>query len=122
MALKIPNPFRRRPTEHRASYANAYLTAALDAALGDTASATAGAVGVVESCSSLIADPFLVARIDGRPIPISQLHQMARDMLRQGNSVWAIEIEDGGCTSNGPAPGPSKARRRIPPVGSTNWT
>ena len=96
MALKITNPFRRRPTEHRASYANAYLTAALDAALGDSASATAGAVGVVESCSSLIADPFLVARIDGRPIPISQLHQMARDMLRQGNSVWAIEIEDGG--------------------------
>ena len=99
MALKIPNPFGRRAAsraEQRASYANAYLTAALDAALGASATATAGAVAVVESCSSLIADPFLVARIDGRPIPISQLHQMARDMLRQGNSVWAIEIEDGG--------------------------
>ena len=88
------NPFRRRP-EHRASYANAYLTAALDAALGDSATASAGAVGVVESCSSLIADPFLVARISGRPIPLTHLHQMARDMLRQGNSVWAIDVVDG---------------------------
>ena len=92
------NPFRRRAerrAEHRASYANAYLTAALDAALGDSANASAGAVAVVESCSSLIADPFLVARISGRPIPISQLHQMARDMLRQGNSVWALDVVDG---------------------------
>ena len=95
MAL-IFNPFRRRQsTEHRQSYANAYLAAALDAALGETSTASAGAVAVVESCSSLIADPFLVARIDGRAIPISQLHQMARDVLRSGNSVWAIDVVDG---------------------------
>ena len=86
------NPFRRR-REHRASYANAYLEAALDVALGD--SAGADAVAVIESCSSLIGDPFLVARISGRPIPLGQLHQMARDLLRRGNSVWALDVVDG---------------------------
>ena len=88
------NPFRRRRTEHRASYANAYLEAALAAALGESAT-NADAVAVVESCSSLIGDPFLVARIDGRPVAPSQLHQMARDMLRRGNSVWALDVVDG---------------------------
>ena len=89
------NPFRRRRAEHRASYANAYLQAALDAALGNSADAGADAVAVVESCSSLIGDPFLVARISGRSIPSSHLHQMARDMLRRGNSVWALDVVDG---------------------------
>ena len=88
------NPFRRRRAERRASYANAYLEAALAAAMGDSAT-NADAVAVVESCSSLIGDPFLVARIDGRPIPSTQLHQMARDMLRRGNSVWALDVVDG---------------------------
>ena len=88
------NPFRRRRTEHRASYANAYLEAALAAALGDSGT-TADAVAVVESCSSLIGDPFLVASVDGRPVAPSQLHQMARDMLRRGNSVWALDVVDG---------------------------
>ena len=88
------NPFRRRAAERRASYADAALTAALDAATGKI-SATADALAVVESCTSLIADPFLVARVSGRPIPPGQLHQMARDLLRRGNSVWALDVVDG---------------------------
>ena len=88
------NPFRRRASETRASYANAALTAALDAATGKI-DATADALAVVESCTSLIADPFLVARVSGRPVPPGQLHQMARDLLRRGNSVWALDVVDG---------------------------
>ena len=88
------NPFRRRASESRASYANAALTAALDAATGKV-DATADALAVIESCTSLIADPFLVARVQGRAVPPGQLHQMARDLLRRGNSVWAIDVVDG---------------------------
>ncbi len=88
------NPFKRRRPEHRASYANAYLTAALDASTGDSGT-TADAVAVVESCASLIGDPFLVAAVDGRPIASTDLHQMARDLLRRGNSVYALDVVDG---------------------------
>ena len=116
------NPFRRRSSETRASYANAALMAAHDAATGNTG-ASADALAVVESCTSLIADPFLVARVQGRPVPPGQLHQMARDLLRRGNSVWAIDVVDGQLELyNGPALGRLRAILPILPDGCTAWT
>ena len=87
-------PFRKR-IEHRAtSYSQAVLAAALDAA-GGTSGPYPDTLAVVESCTSLIADPFLVCRIFGRPIPRTTLHQMARDLNKTGNSVWALTVSDG---------------------------
>ncbi len=56
----------------------------------------ADALAVVESCVSLISDPLLVATSIGLPLPPRMLYTAARDLLRQGNSVWVIDTSTGG--------------------------
>lgn len=94
MAIKLPNPFKRsRPIEQRSSYLDILTEAAYKAVEGRTS--TADALAVVESCSSLIADPFLVASVDGRPVANTTLHDMARSLLRRGECVYALDVVDG---------------------------
>ena len=58
-----------------------------------------GALAVVESCVSLIADPLMVASVTGFPITGGILQAMGRDVLRLGNSVWLIDLSaDGSVT------------------------
>ena len=76
--------------EHRASYTEA-LAAQAYANATEPQSAP-GALAVVESCTSLIADPLLVATVTGYALTGGTLQAMGRDVLRTGNSVWLIDL------------------------------
>ena len=52
----------------------------------------AQALAVIESCVSLISDPFLQATVEGFPIRPRELHDIARDLLLTGNGVRLIEL------------------------------
>ena len=80
--------------EHRAESYTQDRTAQGYAA-AETAVVDASHLAVVESCVALIADPFLGCRIQGYPISPISVHQMGRDVLRCGNSVWAINTNAG---------------------------
>ena len=77
----------------QANYTDA-ITQALQSIL-EQKPARADALAVVESCVSLIADPLLVAATIGLPLPSRMLCQAARDVLREGNSVWVIDTSTG---------------------------
>ena len=80
--------------EHRTSdYSQAVAEALLTAA--STPEVNTGSLSVLEACVSLIADPFLVATTSGAPLPARMLYQASRDLLRYGNSVWAVETGTG---------------------------
>ena len=63
--------------------------------LAEQAPVKASGLAVVETCVSLIAEPFLVARLSGPLTSPRTLYAAARDVLRVGNSVWAISTEGG---------------------------
>ena len=77
----------------QANYTDA-ITQALQSIL-EQKPARADALAVVESCVSLIADPLLVATTIGLPLPSRMLYTAARDVLREGNSVWVIDTSTG---------------------------
>ena len=81
-------------TENRATDYTSLILAGLAAAnLGSTSKADA--LSVVESCVSLICDPLLVAEVEGLAIPRHTLYTMARDLLRNGNAIYAINTTTG---------------------------
>ena len=88
--------------EHRASDYTAVITDALHAA-ASTPQVNTGALSVVEACVGLISDPFWVATTSGPPLPARMLYQAARDLLRYGNSVWAVETGTGALVLRRPA-------------------
>ena len=55
-----------------------------------------GALAVVESCTSLISTPLMVASVTGYAISGGTLLSMGRDLLRLGNSVWMIDLAPNG--------------------------
>ena len=63
--------------------------------LAEQAPVKASGLAVIETCVSLIADPFLVARLTGPLSSQRTLYAAARDVLRVGNSVWSISTEGG---------------------------
>ena len=67
---------------------------ALEALVAKTGLSTpkAQALAVVESCVSLIADPFLQATVEGFSMRPRELHDIARDLLLTGNGVRLIEL------------------------------
>ena len=71
------------------------LAQAFQSLAGQAAPPRADALAVIESCVSLIADPLLVATVVGLPLPPRMPYQAARDLLRQGSSVWAIDTAPG---------------------------
>ena len=81
-------------TEQRATTYTDAITQALQDALG-ASQAKPDTLAVVESCVSLIADPFLVCDVSGPTLPTTFLHAAARDVLRTGNSVWVIDTSTG---------------------------
>ena len=80
--------------EDRATDYTSLILAGLAAANLATTS-KADALAVVESCVSLICDPLLVAEVDGLAIPRHTLYTMGRDLLRGGNTVYAINTTTG---------------------------
>ena len=78
--------------EHRASATAMAIDAQL--ARSRVASSQAQALAVVESCVSLIADPFLQATVEGFPIRPGELHDIARDLLLTGNGVRLIDAAE----------------------------
>ncbi len=82
-------------TENRAAtdYTSVILTGL--AALNLGTGIKTDALAVVEAYVSLIAEPLLVAEVEGVAIPKATLYTMARDALRTGNSVWAINTTSG---------------------------
>ena len=81
-------------TEHRAVTFTQDATAA-GLAQAETPSVKADTLAVVESCVSLISEPFLVARLTGPLKSLRTLYVACRDVQRYGNSVWAIDTETG---------------------------
>ena len=63
--------------------------------LAEQSPVKASGLAVVETCVSLIAEPFLVARLSGPLTSPRTLYTAARDVLRVGNSVWAISTAGG---------------------------
>ena len=56
------------------------------------------ALAVIETCVSLIADPFLQATVtvDGLRLTPGLLYELARDVLTSGNGVRLIDLDDAG--------------------------
>ena len=90
--------------EHRASDYSQAVADALQAA-ASTPQVNAGALAVLEACIGLISDPFLVATTSGPPLPARMLYQASRDLLRHGNSLWAVETGTGALVLRRPARG-----------------
>ena len=87
--MKIP--FRnRRPQVESRSYTDDLVAAALSNAVEPLSAP--GALAVVESCTSLICTPLMVASVSGYAISGQMLLSMGRDLLLRGNSVWLIEV------------------------------
>ena len=83
-----------RGAEHRqADYAQAVANALQE--LAEQAPVNASGLAVIETCTELIAGPFLVARLSGPLTSPRTLYAAARDVLRVGNSVWSISTEGG---------------------------
>ena len=83
-----------RVAEHRqADYTQAVANALQE--LAEQSPVKASGLAVVETCVSLIAEPFLVARLSGPLTSQRTLYAAARDCLRVGNSVWSISTEGG---------------------------
>ena len=82
--------------EHRQSsgYTNLAIDALVQNALGATPKVVA--LAAVESCVSIIADPFNVATVEGFPVPRAMLHDAARDLLRHGESCYLLDVDDDG--------------------------
>ena len=80
--------------EQRAVNYTQAVTEAIQDALG-ASQAKPDTLAVVESCVSLIADPFLVCDVSGPSVSRRFLHAAARDLLRTGNSVWVIDTSEG---------------------------
>ena len=89
LGLHIGKAENRQATD----YAAAVTQALQDAATNSTAKADA--LAVVETCATLIADSFLVAETTGPMASRRTLYTAARDVLRTGNSVWAIDTSNG---------------------------
>ena len=83
-----------RKTENRATDYTSLILAGL-AAQNLATTSKADALSVVESCVSLICDPLLVAEVEGLAIPRHTLYTMARDLLRNGNAIYAINTTTG---------------------------
>ena len=88
--------------EHRAINFTSVITDALLAS-ASTPQVNTGALSVVEACVGLISDPFWVATTSGPPLPARMLYQAAWDLLRYGNSVWAVETGTGALVLRRPA-------------------
>ena len=81
--------------EHRlADYTQAVNQAVQDA-LSSASTARPDSLAVVELCVGMIADPFAVADLTGPVLSRQTLHTAARDVLKYGNSVWAIDTANG---------------------------
>ena len=76
--------------EHRAGYTDDLVAQAF--ANATEPQSAAGALAVVESCTSLIASPLMLASVSGFAISGGMLLAMGRDVLRLGNSVWLIDV------------------------------
>lgn len=75
--------------EHRADATALAIQGLLTRARTPTSQAQA--LAVVESCVSLIADPFLQATVNGFDMRPGELHDIARDLLLTGNGVRLID-------------------------------
>ena len=82
--------------EHRESATDAIVAALRSQAAGSSAPPAVAALAAVESCVALIADPFHVAIVEGFPVPRAMLHDAARDLLRHGESVYLLDVDDDG--------------------------
>ena len=81
--MKLPGIVTRmlyQPKVEARSYTDTVREAVNAAALGGQADAAA--LAAVEACASLIADPLLVATINGARMPLQTLYDMGRDVLR----------------------------------------
>ena len=90
-------PFLRRSSgadqpqvEHRASYTDDLVAQAF--ANATEPQSAPGALAVVESCTSLISTPLMVASVTGFALSGGTLLSMGRDLLLRGNSVSLIDV------------------------------
>ena len=78
-------------TEHRETFTELLLQAQANAAISPRPRPQA--LAVIETCVSLIADPFLQADVAGLNIAPGELHSIARDVLAGGNGVRLIDVD-----------------------------
>lgn len=71
------------------------IAQAFQSLAGQAAPPRADSLAVIEACTELIAAPLLVATVVGLPLPPRMPYQAARDLLRLGSSVWAIDTVQG---------------------------